>query len=208
MTGGAASRRGEDRRVVIRTVLVLAIGAVLLAPILYYASTVDLHPPQVDRFVLSQHLPGDDGVALTTSSLEVVFSEAVDHKSAQTAFTLSPQVPGSFSWSGVSMVFTPSDRLPLQTSFSLRLRGKITDLAGNAMNGAGPYAFHTVGGPSIVATQPVDQAVDVALDTRIQLTFSTLMDTASVQRALEIVPNTEADLRWAGQRLTSFRGRA
>lgn len=193
---------GRTRRVVIRTVLVLAIGAVLLAPILYYASTVDVRPPQVDRFLLSQHLPGDDGVALTTSSLEVVFSEGVNHQSAQTAFTLSPQVPGSFSWSGVTMIFTPSDRLPLQTSFSLRLRGKITDLAGNAMNGAGPYAFHTVGGPSIVATQPADQAVDVALDARIQLTFSTLMDTASVQRALEIVPSAVADLRWAGQRLT------
>ena len=116
---------GRTRRVVIRTVLVLAIGAVLLAPILYYASTVDVRPPQVDRFLLSQHLPGDDGVALTTSSLEVVFSEGVNHQSAQTAFTLSPQVPGSFSWSGVTMIFTPSDRLPLQTSFSLRLRGKI-----------------------------------------------------------------------------------
>ena len=28
------------------------------------------------------------------------------------------------------------------------------------------------------------------------------MDTASVQRALEVVPSTEVDLRWAGQRLT------
>src|SRR4029077_9146944 len=150
VTGGAASRRGRTRRVVISTLLVLAIGAVLLAPILYYASTVDVRPPQVNRFVLSQHLPGDDGVALTTSSLEVVFSEAVQHQGAQAAFTLNPQVSGSFSWSGVTMIFTPAERLPLQTSFSMRLRGKVSDLAGNVMNGAGPYTFHTVGGPSIV----------------------------------------------------------
>src|SRR4029077_12587051 len=176
--------------------------AVLLAPILYYASTVDVRPPQVNRFVLSQHLPGDDGVALTTSSLEVVFSEAVQHQGAQAAFTLNPQVSGSFSWSGVTMIFTPAERLPLQTSFSMRLRGKVSDLAGNVMNGAGPYTFHTVGGPSIVATQPVDQAVDVGLDAHIQLSFSTLMDTASVQRALDIEPNTEAELRWSGQRVT------
>jgi hypothetical protein len=197
---------GRTRRVVIRTVLVLAIGGVVLAPILYYASTVDVRPPQVDRFLLSQHLPGDDGVALTTSSLEVVFSEAVNHQSAQSAFTVTPQVAGSFSWSGVTMIFTPADRLPLQTSFAVRLRGKVADLAGNVMSSAGPYAFQTVGGPSIVATQPADQAVDVALDSRIQLTFSTLMDTASVQRALEIVPSTAANLRWAGQRLTIVPG--
>ena len=111
---------GRTRRVVIRTVLVLAIGGALLAPILYYASTVDVRPPQVNRFVLTQHLPGDDGVALTTSSLEVVFSEAVDRHAAQAAFTVLPQLPGSFSWSGATMVFTPADPLPLQTSFSVR----------------------------------------------------------------------------------------
>jgi hypothetical protein len=100
------------------------------------------------------------------------------------------------------MIFTPSDPLPLETSFSVRLRGQVRDMAGNAMGGAGPYGFRTVGGPTIVATQPADQAADVPLDARIQITFSTLMDTASVQRALEIVPSTEVDLRWAGQRLT------
>jgi len=193
---------GRTRRVVIRTVLVLAIGAALLAPILYYASTVDVRPPQVDRFILSQHLPGDDGVALTNSSLEVVFSEAVDRQAAQAAFTVVPRLAGSFSWSGATMIFTPTDRLPLETSFSVRLRGQIRDLAGNAMGGAGPFGFRTVGGPTIVATQPEDQAGDVPLDARIQITFSTLMDTASVQRALEIVPSTEVNLRWAGQRLT------
>lgn len=193
---------GRTRRVVIRTVLVVAIGAVLLAPILYYASTVDVQPPHVSRFQLSQHLPGDEGVALTTSSLEVVFSEAVEHASAQSAFVVTPEIHGSFSWSGVTMIFTPAERLPLQTSFAVKLHGKVSDLAGNVMNSAGPFAFHTVGGPSIVATQPVDQAVDVTVDAHIQLTFSTLMDTASVQRALEIIPSTDVDLRWSGQRLT------
>ncbi|TMB85018.1 MAG: hypothetical protein E6J39_02390 [Chloroflexi bacterium] len=192
---------GRIRRVVIRTVLVLAIGAALLAPILYYASTVDVRPPQVDRFTLSQHLPGEDGVALTTSSLEVVFSEAVDHQSAQAAFSVVPKLSGSFSWSGATMIFTPADRLPLETSFSVRLHGQIRDLAGNATGGAGPFAFRTVGGPTIVATQPADQARDVPLDARIQLTFSTLMDTASVQRALQVIPSTQVELRWSGQRL-------
>jgi Bacterial Ig-like domain/WD40-like Beta Propeller Repeat len=181
---------------------VLAIGAAVLAPILYYASTVDLRPPQVNRFVLTQHLAGDDGVALTTSSLEVVFSEPVDHPSAQSAFSVTPKVSGSFSWSGATMVFTPADRLPLETSFSVRLRGQIRDLAGNVANGAGPYGFRTVGGPVIAGTQPADHATDVPLDASIQLTFSTFMDTTSVQRALEVTPQTAFDLRWSGQRLS------
>jgi hypothetical protein len=183
-------------------VLVLAIGAALLAPILYYASTADLRPPQVDRFVLTQHLPGNDGVALTTSSMEVVFSETVEHQSAQSAFSVTPRVPGSFSWTGATMIFTPTDRLPLETTFSVRLRGEIRDPAGNTAGGAGPFGFRTVGGPTIVATQPAEQAQDVPLDARIQLTFSALMDTVSVQRSLQLIPSTNVDLRWSGQRLS------
>src|SRR5207237_2070227 len=125
----------------------------------------------------------------------------VDHQSAQAAFSVVPKLSGSFSWSGATMIFTPADRLPLETSFSVRLHGQIRDMAGNATGSAGPFGFRTVGGPTIVATQPADQARDVPIDTRIQLTFSTLMDTASVQGALQVVPNTQVDLRWSGQRL-------
>jgi hypothetical protein len=190
------------RRVIVRSLIVLVVGAAVLAPILYYASTVDVRPPQVNHFVLTQHLPGDDNVALTTASLEVVFSEPVDHADAQTSFAIAPQVRGTFSWTGLTMVFTPADRLPLETSFSVSLRAGITDASGNRMSSAGPYAFRTVGGPTVVDTQPADAAQGVALDASIQLTFSTLMDTLSVQRALQVVPHIGVSLHWNGDELT------
>lgn len=199
MTG--AAHGGRVRRVVIRSVIVLVIGAAVLVPILYYASTVDVRAPQVSQFVLTQHLPGDDSVALTTASLEVVFSEQVDHAAAQSSFAIAPEVPGTFSWTGLTMVFTPADRLPLETSFSVSLHGSISDASGNEMSGAGPYAFRTVGSPAVIATKPADAVGGVALDASIQLTFSTLMDTLSVQRALQIVPETSVMLRWNGDEL-------
>jgi Bacterial Ig-like domain/WD40-like Beta Propeller Repeat len=183
-------------------VLVLVVGGAILAPILYYASTVDVRPPQVEHFVLTQHLPGDDRVALTTASLEVVFSETVDHGAAQAAFAITPKVSGTFSWSGFTMVFTPALRLPLETDFSVSIGRGIKDGSGNVMNGAGPYPFRTVGGPSVVGTRPAADAQEVALDASIQLTFSTLMDTLSVQRALRIFPETDVSLRWGGAQLT------
>jgi len=196
-----AAHGGRVRRVVIRSVIVLVIGVAVLIPILYYASTVDVRAPQVSQFVLTQHLPGDDSVALTTASLEVVFSEPVDHAAAQASFAIAPQVQGTFSWTGLTMVFTPVDRLPLETSFSVLLHGGITDASGNRMSGAGPYAFRTVGSPAVVATRPADAADGVALDASIELTFSTLMDTLSVERALQIVPETSVTLRWNGNEL-------
>ncbi len=193
---------GRLRRVAIRSVIVLIVGAAILVPILYYASTVDVRPPQVDRFTVTQHLPGNDSVALTTASLELVFSEAVRHASAQDAFAITPAVSGAFSWNGNAMVFTPAGRLPLETRFSVRLAPGVRDLAGNAMGAGGPFTFRTVGGPSVVSTDPGAHATDVPLDATVTVTFSTLMDTASVQRALQVLPETAVDLRWQGEKLT------
>ncbi len=193
---------GRLRRVIIRSVAVVIVGGAILAALLYHASTVDARPPQVDRFMLTQHLASDANVALTNASLEIVFSEPVDHAAAEAAFSIAPAVPGTFSWSGTTMVFTPARRLPLESSFSVSLAPGITDLAGNRMGAGGPFGFRTVGSPSVVATDPAASATDVALDSTIQITFSTLMDTASVQQALELTPSTDVDLRWSGERLT------
>jgi hypothetical protein len=197
----AAAPGGRVRRVVIRTILVLLLGGAVLAPILYYASTVDVRPPEVSRFSLTQHLPGDDDVALTTASMEIVFSEGVNRDSAEHAFRIQPDVGGAFTWSGTTLIFTPNQRLPLETSFSVALQSGVTDPAGNRMGGWGPQAFRTVGGPSVVASSPVDGATDVLLRDSITLTFSTLMDTASVQAALHIEPQTDVSLRWSGTQL-------
>ncbi len=200
MSGEASS--GRLRRVVVRSVLVLVAGAAILVPILWYASTVDVRPPQVDRMAVTQHLPGDSSVALTTTSLEIVFSEAVDHTTAQTALAIDPNVTGSFSWSGSTMIFTPAGRLPLKTSFSVSLKAGVRDLAGNVMGATGPFGFRTVGSPSVVATRPAAAATDVVLDAPIVITFSTLMDTTSVQDSLEVIPRTDVDLQWAGETVT------
>ncbi len=193
---------GRLRRAAIRSVIVLAIGAAVLAPILYYASTVDVTAPRVDRFAVTQHLAGDGSLALTTTSIELVFSEDVDHATAQAAFGIRPNVTGAFSWSGSTMVFTPAKRLPLETRFSVNLGSGVRDLAGNVMGAAGSYTFRTVGSPSVVATSPSESATDVALDATISLDFSTLMDTASVEAALQVIPRSDVDLRWSGEKVT------
>lgn len=191
------------RAVPLRTLAVFGVGVAVLIAILYYASTVDGRPPTVRAITLTQHLSADADVALTTSSLEVEFSEPVEHASAEAAFAISPAVRGSFSWSGATLTFTPADRLPLRTSFEVSIAAGIHDRAGNGMTSAPPlYEFETVGNPTIVDTEPVDGDEEAALDTGIQVDFSTLMDTASVAGALRLAPSVEYRLRWSGERLT------
>lgn len=191
------------RRVLLRSAAVFIVGAAVLAGILYYASTVDGRPPAVDSISLTQHLSTDDTVALTTSSLDVSFSEPVDTDTAESAFRLDPAVRGSFSWSGSTMVFTPIDPLPLQTQFSASIGPGVRDRAGNTSSQASqPFDFTTVGQPRVIGSDPDDGARQVALDAPITITFSTLMDTASVSDALTVKPEMDFRLRWSGEQLT------
>jgi len=146
---------------------------------------------------------GGSDTALTTSSIEVDFSEPVAHATAQAAFAISPSVEGSYSWSSASLTFTPATRLPLRTRFEVSIGPGVRDLAGNASTtSAPPFRFTTVGNPSVVASDPAASATKVALDSPIVVDFSTLMDTASVERALSVDPAVEVQLRWARERLT------
>ena len=182
---------------------VLGIGFAVLGGILYYASTVDARGPTVVAISLTQHLSIDAEQALTTTSIEVSFSEPVEHPSAEAAFAIAPAVDGAFSWSATSLTFTPAARLPLRTEFEVSIGPSVHDRAGNEMTG-GPeqFRFTTVGNPMVIASDPLDATADVALNAPIAVDFSTLMDTASVEGALEIAPNADVALRWSRERLT------
>jgi hypothetical protein len=174
-----------------------------LGAILYYASTVDARGPTVVGISLTQHLTGDVHAALTTTSLEVAFSEPVQHASAEAAFGINPAVDGAFSWSAASLTFTPASRLPLRTDFVVAIGPGVLDRAGNEMTGTPErFRFTTVGNPTVVASDPADAATDVALDTAIAIDFSTLMDTASVEDAIQLAPSTDVEMRWSRERLT------
>lgn len=191
------------RSVILRFLAVIVVGGALLAGILYVASTVDSRPPTVTRIALTQHLAADAAVALTTTSVEVAFSEVVDHASAEAAFTVDPPLDGSFSWSGTTLTFTPTDPLPLESAFTLAIAAGVVDVAGNPTTAATePFAFTTVGSPTVASTTPADGDDAVALDAPLEVVFSTLMDTISVEHALRLEPQVPVTLRWSGEVLT------
>lgn len=186
----------------LRSLGAFAVGLAILGGILYVASTVDARAPQVERIGLTHHLSADEQVALTTTSVEVVFTETVDRPSAEEAFAIRPAVEGAFSWSGSTLVFTPAQRLPLETAFVVSIGPGVQDAAGNQMTQPGELAFMTVGNPTVVGSQPEPNAEDVPLASAIVLEFSTLMDTASVEDALVISPPIELSSSWSGETLT------
>jgi hypothetical protein len=65
----------------------------------------------------------------------IVFSEPVDSPSFYRAFSLSPPVEGSFSWSadGATCTFTPIQPYTWQTEYLLNIQCDLTDIDGNGL---------------------------------------------------------------------------
>ena len=88
------------RSVLLRSLVVIGAGGIVLAGVLYVASTVDARAPQVLEIRLTQPLANDDRRALITTSVEIVFSETIDQDGAEGAVSVDPDVDGATSWSG------------------------------------------------------------------------------------------------------------
>ena len=190
------------RAVILRSLLVIGAGALVLAGVLYVASTVDARAPEVVSISVTQPVGGDAGLALITTSIEIAFNEPVDTDAAEAALRLEPDVDGAASWTGSTMTFTPDDALALESSYAVSLAPGVRDLAGNEMDELPePFTFETAGRPTVVETEPADGATDVALDAPISLRFATLMDTASVEAGLRLEPAFPHELRWSEELL-------
>jgi len=74
---------------------------------------------------------GDEPV-LCNSPVIIQFNWDMDTKSAEDAFSISPEVPGSFSWEDVNhrMVFTPSEAYDINTTYTVTI-------SKSAMHGGG-----------------------------------------------------------------------
>ncbi len=177
-----------------------AAGVALVAVVLYNATSVDRVPPTY-QIRLSATAP-NSSLALTLTSVNVVFSEQVDHKSAESAFSITPTVRGSFHWQGTTLIFTPSDKLPLSSTFVAKVASGVRDLAGNAQGNGTQLIFSTVGSPRVVTISPGDRAAAVAVDGSIKITFDRLMDPRPVLDGLRVEPPIAFTPTWTGPTLT------
>ncbi len=105
--------------------------------------------------------------------------------------------------SGHDPTFTPAEKLPGDTEFSVTIEPGFEDLAGNvATAGLDAWTFRTVGPPAVVSVEPVRPPTAWRSTARSSLTFDRLMDTRSVERAIEIVPAATYRPSWSGPVLT------
>ncbi|HEX7491739.1 MAG TPA: Ig-like domain-containing protein [Candidatus Limnocylindrales bacterium] len=171
----------------------------LLSGLLYNAIMVDRIPP---TFAIRVSSTSSTGLAMTLTSIDVEFSEPVKKTTAESAFSITPNVGYTFFWQGSKLIVTPSDKLPLSTKFHVHIAGGIQDLAGNAQTATGDIDFTTVGAPVVASLNPAPGAQSVAVDGSIEITFDRLMDTQKVLSGLTLKPDITYQASWKGPVLT------
>ena len=99
----------------------------------------DLTPPTVTG---TEPKDQSTGVALD-AKISITFSEEMDHLSVQSAFSISPNVTGNFTWNGSTMTFTPNSELMPGTTYFVKVEKSARDAHGNALANVYSFSFIT-----------------------------------------------------------------
>jgi hypothetical protein len=176
------------------------VALAILGVVLYNATAVDRVPPTY-AMQLSSTATGS-GLALVRTSIKVAFSEDVKPELAQKAFSITPNVDGSFHWQGSTMIFTPSNKLPLSSTFRVHMAAGVEDTSGNSQDGSQDLTFTTVGPPVVKSVSPDLNAERVPINTTVVVTFDRFMDPQQALQGLTLEPAAPFEATWQGTVLT------
>lgn len=135
--------------------------------------------------------------ARTAITLE--FSVPMDHAATEAAFTVSPAVEGSFSWSGTTLRFEPLSALVPGGRYAVTVAGA-RDAEGNRLGGDTSFSFTTRDGAQLASVRPKIGERDVTGRT-LNLRFTEPMNVRSVEDTFSVVDESTGatvagTLRW------------
>ena len=165
----------------------LAGNSKVISKVWYF--TTDAIPDTVAPTVISTTPTKDaKGIAIN-SAIAATFSEAIDPLTINAfTFTLKQNVTtveGSVTYSGLTAVFTPTNNLTSEMTYTAVLTTLIQDLAGNDLADNRIWNFttnsaHDKTAPSVSYTIPINAGTSVKADSQIIAAFSEWMDPLTI----------------------------
>jgi hypothetical protein len=159
-------------------------GISLAADYVWTFTTRDTFTEDVPTVIFTSPEDGATAVPLN-GKVSAAFSEPMDSATLNAAsFTLSQgatPVLGAVSYSGTTVMFTPTSPFAPSTLFTATLTASVTDLSGAPLAADYVWTFTTGAGvdetaPTVTFTSPVNDAVDVPLSATVQVAFDEPMD--------------------------------
>jgi hypothetical protein len=126
------------------------------------------------------------------AKVSAAFSEAMDPLTLTTdTFTLfdgTTPVAGAVTCVAAAALFAPTANLAPSTLYTATITTGVTDLSGNALAADYVWSFTTgtasdATRPTVVSTNPLNNATDVALNATVNATFSQAMDPLTITAA-------------------------
>ncbi|MHB8486612.1 MAG: Ig-like domain-containing protein [Candidatus Acidiferrales bacterium] len=123
----------------------------------------------------------------TTQIITATFSEAMNATTISTStFTVtasSGPVTGVVTYSGTTATFTPSAALAASTVYTGTITTGAADPLGNHLASNFVWTFTTGTIPSVISTNPLNGATNVAINQKVTATFSEAMNSGTVTAA-------------------------
>ncbi|HCS19988.1 MAG TPA: hypothetical protein DIW47_05400, partial [Bacteroidetes bacterium] len=156
----------------------------------YVWSFTTLMPPDMIPPTVISTDPMDNATNVPVNkTISAVFSENMDPLTITgTSFTLFEglnQINGAVSYAGVTAQFDPTNDLDLNTVYTATIKNTVKDLAGNTMVLDYVWNFTTALPldaipPTVISTDPANNATNVALNKTISAVFSENMESSTI----------------------------
>jgi len=117
---------------------------------------------------------------LVTASFSTAMTPTTITASTFTLMKGTTAVPGTVSYTGTTATFTPTSLLDASTVYTATITSGAKSSSGTALTADKVWSFTTVGLPAAGATDPLDQAIGVAQNKIVALTFSVAMDPSTI----------------------------
>lgn len=104
----------------------------------------------IGNVIVSAFFPNNGAENIATDAIvSVTFSQAVDHDSAQKAFSISPNPGGNFSWTENKMIFSPQE-LNKDSTYEINIAAGVKSLFGLDSNEAFSASFSTINSSTVL----------------------------------------------------------
>jgi hypothetical protein len=156
--------------------------------------------PSLTKPEIIDTYPSDGAVNIPVDTkITIQFSKPMNTQFTQNAFSISPAVKGSFSWTDAytTLVFTPEpDVLADLTEYTIVVSTRAQDIFGNCLYQPCIFSFITadVTPPDVIAYSP--SGINNPPTTTIRVTFSEFMCHPLAESAFSTIPNTTGRFEW------------
>ncbi len=131
--------------------------------------------------------------------ITVTFSEPMNRTRTEGAFSTSPPVGGSFSWSGTTMIFASTSLLSNGTLYTITVGSGATDLASNSLDSSYSWQFTTTSVPDTTPPTVIDNSptgTNVSICPIILVTFTEPMNRTATEGAFSALPTISGVTSW------------